>query len=451
MNKSFDPIKHFWNFFKSVRFTVSILTLLIFSCILGTLIAQKPQVNIPIEELYSPLLFRILDFFSLFDLYHSWWFTLLLGLFLINLFVCVTDKIPQYIKQFKTDLSRTGLETLKTATHYKELTTLNIAKLKTIIKTKLKGFNHVPEKDSSCERFYLAKGRLSIFNPLVVHIGILLIMLGAIWGSIFGYEGQVTLRNNQTTSTFNIVTNNNTMILPLGFALKCNEFKIEYYTDKNKNPKQYYSDLEIIKNKKSIKKETIYVNKPLFYNDLNIYQSSYGSDPLFSFKVVNKTTKKEYHITAALNEKQEIGETKATLIPIRYSDDFKMGMHVSLGPAVLVHLNTGTSMTAPFWLLQQYPYIKTQPHAAWDIDLVEIKDNFYTVLLITKSPGIWLIWLGAIILILGLFLICFYKYERFYIIIDKSTAVTHIIAKASRLPINLENYFNKIILLCKDV
>jgi cytochrome c biogenesis protein ResB len=86
-----------WNFLISIKLAIWILILLAVTSILGTVIEQ----NQPMEkylQAYGEGTIRLMDVLQLFDMYHSWWFLLLLSLFSLNLACCTIDRLPRAIR-----------------------------------------------------------------------------------------------------------------------------------------------------------------------------------------------------------------------------------------------------------------------------------------------------------------------------------------------------------------
>ena len=70
--------------FRSLKLTITLFILLAILSIIGTLIKQNATSAEYIQR-YGVDLYNVLDFFNLFDMYHSWWFSAILLLLVINL------------------------------------------------------------------------------------------------------------------------------------------------------------------------------------------------------------------------------------------------------------------------------------------------------------------------------------------------------------------------------
>ncbi|MBK5096106.1 MAG: cytochrome c biogenesis protein ResB, partial [Deltaproteobacteria bacterium] len=82
-----SPMDRVWKFFTSVKLAIFVIIILATASIVGTIIEQ----NQPIEkyrQIYTDGAIRFFEALSLFDMYHSWWFLLLMVLFSVNLICC---------------------------------------------------------------------------------------------------------------------------------------------------------------------------------------------------------------------------------------------------------------------------------------------------------------------------------------------------------------------------
>lgn len=97
----------FYDLFRSLKLTIFLFILLAILSIIGTLITQNAT-RLDYIQRYGIGLYEVLNFFNLFDMYHSWWFSAILLLLVINLIFCSINRFPGVWSQ----ISRppTGLE-----------------------------------------------------------------------------------------------------------------------------------------------------------------------------------------------------------------------------------------------------------------------------------------------------------------------------------------------------
>src|SRR4030043_2233384 len=82
-----------FDFFRSLKLTIFLLILLATLSIIGTLIKQNAPSGEYIHR-YGVKLYNVLELFNLFDMYHSWWFSAILLLLVVNLMACSLHRFP---------------------------------------------------------------------------------------------------------------------------------------------------------------------------------------------------------------------------------------------------------------------------------------------------------------------------------------------------------------------
>jgi hypothetical protein len=92
-----SPIDQVWDFFISVKLAIFTLIILAVASIFGTIVEQN-QPPEKYHQIYEDWAFALMNRINLFDMYHSWWFLLLLALFTVNLACCTIDRFPKMLK-----------------------------------------------------------------------------------------------------------------------------------------------------------------------------------------------------------------------------------------------------------------------------------------------------------------------------------------------------------------
>src|SRR4030066_2207996 len=96
-----------YDLFRSVKLTIFLLILLAILSIIGTFIKQNASSSEYIK-VYGIGLYEIFNFFDLFDMYHSWWFSAILLLLMINLITCSIQRLPRILNQTFRDSDSHG-------------------------------------------------------------------------------------------------------------------------------------------------------------------------------------------------------------------------------------------------------------------------------------------------------------------------------------------------------
>src|SRR4030067_2312071 len=105
-----------WKFFTSLKLAISVIILRAPPSIIGTIIDQ----NQPLEkyrQVYGDGTIRLFETLSLFDMYHSWWFLLLLVLFTVNLSCCTLARLPRAVTSGRHPKPNLDVEREKSLAH----------------------------------------------------------------------------------------------------------------------------------------------------------------------------------------------------------------------------------------------------------------------------------------------------------------------------------------------
>ena len=96
-----------WQTLSSIKTGVILLILVVIISAAGTVILQRPATEADeMERAYSPQMLRLLDALKLTDVFHAWWFVLLLGLVSLSIVAASIQRFPNawrfYARPYKT-------------------------------------------------------------------------------------------------------------------------------------------------------------------------------------------------------------------------------------------------------------------------------------------------------------------------------------------------------------
>lgn len=426
-----------WDFFTSLRLTIFLLIILALTSIIGTVIPQ----NAPLDQylkIYEHSTYHIFEALGFLDLYHAWWFLLLLVLLSVNLIACSSRRFPptwRRLRQNKVALDEDLLKGLP----FKENFTKNIASdtLKETYITTLSKYFTKPTVTHTEDAHHLfsEKGKYSSLGVYIVHLSILIILLGGILGIFFGYEGYMELVEGETKGEIFLRKSN--IISKLGFSVRCDNFEVSFYDD-SKQPKDYKSTLTIIDQGKEVLSKTIEVNSPLKYQGIYFYQASYGTtlqDGVIGLLVTSKKEggqSKEYQLK--VGESVEIKGEGAKITALRFVPDFMIdqGRVVSksknlVNPAVEVLVSKNDATKYSTWIFQNFPNFHASKAGDFDFKFLNYEGKQYTGLQVAKDPGVWVVWIGCILLVLGILVAFFISHRRVWLRIaskDTKSSIT---------------------------
>jgi len=412
-----------FDLFRSLKLTIFLLILLAILSVIGTLISQNATVEEYVER-YGANLYEVLDFFNLFDMYHSWWFSAILLLLVINLIACSVHRLPGILSQLFRGPGRGGLEDsmVKTLPYVARVNSSNPAEREGEIHLHLKKRFKNPERieTPSAVTLYSEKGRFSRLGVPLTHLSIIIILIGAIVGSLYGFKGFVNILEGETIDQIYLRGKDSEVPRPLGFSVRCDDFKLIFYDlpgKKERYVKEYVSLLTILDNGRDVLKETVKVNHPLHYKGLAFYQSSYGALHDATIGIQWKDKKEKTLLKLSEGETVPIPNSNMLLRLLKYAPE----VH-NLGEGVQVALFIPNRPPGAFWVVKEGSR-SNQPGGEGPVfDLEGVEAREYTGLQVAKDPGVWIVWLGCGLMILGLVMSFFFAHQRMWVRIPRGSS-----------------------------
>jgi cytochrome c biogenesis protein len=415
-----------WEFFCSLKLAIITLILLAGTSIIGTVIEQgKTPEEMAQKTGWSLDLLRFLDkSINAFDMYHSWWFLSLMGLFAVNLICCSIKRFPLVLKKVREPRLVADDGFFRTLSNVEERTVAGASvdavrdKLVTLLGAKFAA-PRVTEQEGKYY-LYAEKGAWSRFGVYVTHSSILIIFIGAMIGNVWGYKSYVNIVEGGAVDS--LVPRGSQEPIPLGFSVRCDKFAVEFYGG-SQRPKEFSSELVVLQNGQEVLKKRIEVNDPLTFDGITFYQSSYGpaGDAAYRFRVRDRATGQSIEVTAREGEHVPLpgGYSFAVTNSTQSYDKF--------GPAVQMHVNTPDGQHGnPFIVLQNYPDFDAQRGGEHVFSLVSMEQRYYTGLQVAKDPGVWVVWLGCFLMVFGSCGAFFLSHRRLWVSIapgDKGVGV----------------------------
>ena len=414
------PSRSIWNFFCSLKLTMFLLITLAVVSIIGTVIPQGPP---PPEYLQSisPNKLKLYQSLGFFDMYHSWWFILLLYLLSTNLIACSFKRLPHIWKTITQPVMVMGEGLEKTLPNVTTIMTQgDAAKLKDRIAAALKAefTDPVITEDDGVFHLFAQKSPWSRLAVYAVHLSVLVIFIGAIIGSLFGYKGFVNIPEGESVDK---VISRSEKEIDLGFAVRCEKFTVAHYP--NGAPKEFKSILTVLENGQPVKdfdKVPVIVNDPLSYKGITFYQSSYGKlgEHEFTISDPDGSNPQPLMIKSGGSIKLPNGSGLCLQETTQDISHFQPGLS---GPAaqVEVHLANGENKT--FIVFGNNPAMNRMnlPYTGGKLLQYRGGEEFmYTGLQVAKDPGVWVVWLGCTLMMVGVYAAFFMSHRRIWVRVE---------------------------------
>ncbi|NJN02324.1 MAG: cytochrome c biogenesis protein [Leptolyngbyaceae cyanobacterium SL_1_1] len=261
-----------------LRLAIALLLAIALFSIVGTVIEQGQtltfyQANYPENPaLFGFLTWKVLLLLGLDHVYRTWWFLSLLILFGASLTACTFTRQITALRWFsRTWNFYTQPRQFTKLALSSELESGSLAALSPLLE---KRRYRIFRRDQA---LYAHKGLAGRIGPIVVHASMLLILLGAILGAMTGFFAQEIVPSGETFQIRNIIDAGPWAAaqIPKGWSVKVNRFWIDYTPEGGIN--QFYSDLSVLDQAgEEVKQKTIFVNQPLRYKNVTLYQADWG-------------------------------------------------------------------------------------------------------------------------------------------------------------------------------
>jgi cytochrome c biogenesis protein len=405
-----DFLKPIWELFASVRLTVVVLFSLAATSIIGTLIPQN-ETPAAYVQAYGEFVYRVFYILDIFDMYHSWWFQFLLVMLAANVVVCSIDRLSStwkiiFVKNPSFNLSRFQRQPNREKFSPGRLPN-DFQNTLTGIISKRFNFHRVDENDTGY-LIFAEKGRLTRLGVYSVHLSVLILLIGGVIGSLFGFEGFVNIPEGQSVDSVRLRFNG--QIKPLGFSIRCDDFDVQFYD--TGAPKEFRSRLTIIENGKPVFEKDIIVNDPLRYKGINIFQSSYGAMSANGATLQFKSTATGlvYAVPVTVGQPASIPENGGEILITAFREAFNFKGR-NIGEIFLGKLSPKNGPSTDIVLPLRFPEFDKMRKGQWMISVSDPKYRYYTGLQVTDDPSVWIVYMGFIIMIIGCFVTFFTAHQ----------------------------------------
>ncbi len=415
--------RQLWQTMSSIKTGVVLLiTVVIFSAA-GTVILQRPTADADdIQRAYSPQMLRILDSLGLTDVFHSWWFVLLLVLVSLSIVAASIQRFPNSWRYFSRPYKSPDESFRKALPTQTQIPIDDEAAGLATAERVFRKFRFHPEHvvHNQQQSIFGERNRFSEMAVYIVHASLLLIFLGGIVDALYGWRGYVALTRGQQS---NMVELHDKTGRALSFAIRCDAAGQENYQDGT--PKKWWSKLAVIENGREVLRKEIVVNDPLVYRGIRFYQSSYGStgkvDKLSLTATPVSGAAKAQDVDLAMN--QEVALDADTSVRMtEFIPDYVVGdgqvytrsEQVENPAAHLVVTSKGKAINV--WL-PPIPGFAENDKSPYKFEGKDVQMAYFTGLEVSHEPGQWAVWAGVLLMAIGLAAVFYLVHIRLWAVV----------------------------------
>jgi cytochrome c biogenesis protein len=293
----------------SMRFAVSLLMFICVASIIGTVLEQNRASSAYIDQ-FGPFWYELFDKFTIWHIYNSWWFLLIMAFLVGSTSVCLTRNAPKMLRDAVSFRDYVRLSSLRAFSHRVDLERAQpVADTVGHAQQLLKRLGYAVKERRDGESVLLAakKGSANRLGYIFAHSAMIVICIGGLLDSELPVRMQVWLGkkpivenmlisevpangrlsvNNPSfrssmlvpeggrTNSAVVMVDDGALVQPIPFALTLKKFIIDYYP--SGMPSRFSSLVEVQDpdTGKSFD-ANIEVNEPLRFKGVTVYQSSF--------------------------------------------------------------------------------------------------------------------------------------------------------------------------------
>ncbi len=424
--KSDGLVEKIWDIFSSMKTGLGLLGIVALVSAIGTVIPQEavdPEGAQVVSGFWKALGFT--------NLYSSVWFQLLVGLLCINLVVCSVHRFGGIYKlTFKPNVPKAAgnipskIQAKVSGNDGEELKQ-GVQKV-----LKSKGFKLISLEQDGQWSFIAQKRRWGNWGSFITHIAFIVLILGALIGSLTGFKGYLMAGEGDTVPIRTIDVSKGKV--NENFSVKVNSVEDKILANGERD--NWYSDLSIIDGGKEVDRQTISVNHPLSYKGVTFYQSSYAPGAMFTVDL--KGQKIPVVLQSRGGNYFQAPGTDLFLVLAAMKSDPKE-------PVILYQVFKGNGQQ-PIKMGQLTPGQSENIENTYTLTFD--KTSGFTGLQVKKDPGVVIVWLGCGLLMLGLLLSFYWRPITLTGILEKQKeAVLTLGALSGKLNLGTKDEFERII------
>ena len=403
-----QPKSWLWGTLTSIRLTVFLLLILAAVAVIGTVVPQNQPPNQYVSrfgEVWGELLWR--GGFT--QVYFSPWFLGPISLLAANILACVVHGLPRAVRRAWQPLT---VETALTLPERGQITwPAGVDPQPLIAATLSRELGHCRQETLPDQKVYfLERGRFRPVGPYLIHIALLLILAGGLIGKFWGVDGQLAIDQGEVAGAFQVGAQ---VEKPLNFQVRLDKFQVSYY-EPGGSPKEFRSDLTLMKDGREVSRVTCRVNEPVTFGGLTFYQSSYGTQATGPIRLKVQLGDLSESIEVPLRRQMELPGGRGQVIAMKVDGNFQ-----GYGPAVLLAFSPGSGHPQVFWTLKDQPELGEQP-GPYRFTVESIPFGYYSVFQVKHDPGVAWVYAGFLLFLPGLYLAFFRPVERWALVVAKT-------------------------------
>ena len=408
-----------WHFFTSVRLALVLILAITAAVFAGTMLDQvAPSVRSDpaaysqwltrVEGTYGAFPTKVFDFFDMFNVFRTLWFRLLVGLLTVNIIVCTLNRWKGIWRTvFPPRIRMTDAFFQHARFNAKYMIEEPAGAAAAMVKKGLKHgrYRVSTEAEAGSVALYADRNRFSRFGTFISHLSLVLILAGTVVGGMWGLSDPEFIVPEGITRDVGLGTD---------LSVRLEHFTDEYYVEGP--PKDFRSELVILRDGEEVKRGTARVNSPLSYEGMKFHQSFFGQTALMMVKAKDGTSLYDGPVPLAWQTREGnrpvgsftlgsenlevwvIGPRSGENDPLVPAGEMRIEVYESTSGALrkATNLSQGTEQDVS------------------GLNFTFAREGRFTGLSVVKDPGVKIIWVASALMMIGLVMLFFMPHRRLW-------------------------------------
>lgn len=296
--------------FSSMRFAISLLTILSIASVVGTVVRQNEPFNAYLSQ-FGPFWFPVFEKLGLYSVYNAGWFLVILAFLVLSTTLCIVRQTAPMLREMRSFRERAREASLRSFAHRTSLAPA-VTQADAVVRAQgylvHAGFASRVADNGEGTLIAARQGSAGRIGYFLAHGAIVLICVGGLLDGNLPLRLQVWLGDKHPTAGNQVIANipasarlgtanpsfrgdvfipegrstsfavlgvaDGILLQELPFNVALDKFHIEHY--ENGMPKRFASDIRVTdRSSGKTTQHTIEVNRPLTVDGITLYQSSF--------------------------------------------------------------------------------------------------------------------------------------------------------------------------------
>jgi len=412
-----SALDRLWHFLTSMKLALALMLVFAALTLVGTLVIQAPPGVMDDPQAKTGWLAEIrprfggwtdiMDRLQVFSIFTSVWLRAIGALLAASLIACTVHRIPGTWRTMRRPHVNVGPAFFEHAPQHEAMTFQRkadevLAEAGQVFKRH--GYRTVTEDDGTVH-LYAVRNSWAPWGGLVAHVAIVVILAGAMVGSMFGFRDSQFMLAEGATSAIPTVG---------GATITLNSFKDTYNTTTGA-PLDYVSDITVRQDGQVVAQQQVRVNEPLRYRSMSFFQAFFGPAAVVTVKDAAGATVFSEGVPLAWTANNGGNKVGSFTIPDQNLTAWIVATTGPNDPSIkpgqvaveLYRSDTGDPIT-------QQSIDQGTPTTIEGLSFTFDREAKFTGLSVANDPGTPLVWLGCILLVVGFVIRLYVPYRRIW-------------------------------------